>query len=120
MGSLISSRVRPSWPSANKRTMDGISSRRAGLKIRSFMTPPVYPVDLGSIPYQYLGSYSSSLDLSITPFYRDMRPLSVLMTIALLTSGLTAQTPSSLDVVVLEGDGASNSLAGKTLHPVTI
>jgi hypothetical protein len=42
------------------------------------------------------------------------------MTFALLTTGLPAQTPSGLDVIVLEGDGATNSLAGKTLHPVTI
>src|SRR5437868_288667 len=100
--------------------IDAMSSRRAGRKIRSFTHSSLPRLPLGSIPYQYLGSYSSSLDLSITPFYRDMRPLSVLMTIALLTSGLTAQTPSGLDVIVLEGDGASNSLAGKTLHPVTV
>ncbi|MEO8130822.1 MAG: hypothetical protein ABJF23_24780 [Bryobacteraceae bacterium] len=69
---------------------------------------------------QYFGSYSSSHDLTITPFYTVMRPLSVLMTFALLTIGLPAQTPSGIEVVVLEGDGATNSLAGKSLHPVTI
>jgi hypothetical protein len=42
------------------------------------------------------------------------------MTFALLATGLPAQTPSALEVVVLEGDGATNSLAGGTLHPVTI
>ena len=42
------------------------------------------------------------------------------MTFALLTAGLPAQTPSGIEVVVLEGDGATNSLAGKSLHPVTI
>ncbi len=49
-----------------------------------------------------------------------MRPLSLVMTLALLTTGLPAQTPSGIEVVVLEGDGATNSLAGKSLHPVTI
>ena len=42
------------------------------------------------------------------------------MTFALLTTGLPAQTNSDLQVVLLEGDGATNSLAGKSLHPVTI
>jgi len=42
------------------------------------------------------------------------------MTFALLTTGLPAQTASGIEVVVLEGDGATNSLAGKSLHPVTI
>ena len=69
---------------------------------------------------QYFTSYSSSPDLTITPFYTVMRPLSLLMTFALLTTGLPGQTPSGIEVVVLEGDGATNSLAGKTLHPVTI
>ena len=49
-----------------------------------------------------------------------MRPLSLVMTLALLTTGLPAQTPLGIEVVVLEGDGATNSLAGKSLHPVTI
>ncbi len=69
---------------------------------------------------QYFGTYSSSPDLTITLFYTVMRPLSLVMTFALLTTGLPAQTSSGLQVVVLEGDGATNSLAAKRLHPVTI
>lgn len=49
-----------------------------------------------------------------------MRPLSLVMTLALLTTGLPAQTSSGIEVVVVEGDGATNSLAGNRLHPVTI
>ncbi len=49
-----------------------------------------------------------------------MRPLSLVLTFALMTAGLPAQTSSGLDVIVLEGDGATNSLAEHSLHPVTI
>lgn len=102
--------------------MNEVAKIRTIIRIRDFIcTRQAVAANRHLYTFKYfIDSYSSFPDLTITVFYTVMRSLSLLMTFALLTTGLPAQTSVGIEVVVLEGDGATNSLAGKRLHPVTI